>query len=93
MDYPKYFFFGYVTSVVNEMERRRIKYNEKLYKEIGRFCVGMTGNHYPEHNDRYYEQCFYNLQEKFDRGIITLDEYLPIRNQRIEFHANRKEDL
>lgn len=26
-------------------------------------------------NDRYLAQCFYNLQEKYDRGAITLEEY------------------
>lgn len=31
--------------------------------------------YYPEHNDRYLKQCYYNLQEKADRGIITKEEW------------------
>lgn len=32
------------------------------------------------HNDRYLTQCFYNLQEKYDRGGITPDEWEKIEN-------------
>lgn len=85
MDYPKYFFFGYVTSVVNEMERRRIKYNEKLYEEIGRFCIGMTGNHYPEHNNRYLRENLYNLEEKAMRNIISKEDWQKIYNNFKDF--------
>ena len=35
--------------------------------------------HYPEHNDRYLRQCYFNLQEKYDRGIITFDEWKKIK--------------
>ena len=27
------------------------------------------------HNDRYLQQCYYNLQEKYDRGGISQDEW------------------
>ena len=30
------------------------------------------------HNDRYYWQCYNNLQEKYDRGGITDEEWRPI---------------
>lgn len=30
------------------------------------------------HNHRYLKQCFYNLQEKFDCGGITKDEFLEV---------------
>ena len=30
------------------------------------------------HNDRYLNQCFYNLEEKYDRGGISDKEWLPI---------------
>ena len=30
---------------------------------------------FKEHNNRYLKQCYYNLQEKYDRGIITQDEW------------------
>lgn len=35
---------------------------------------------YPEHNNRYLKQCYYNLQEKYDRGIITEEEWKKIEN-------------
>ena len=95
--YDKKYFLDYILSVVTEMNIRDIKFQEKYLKELVEFCgddarraVGIFK--YPEHNKRYYEQCFYNLQEKFDRGIITESEYLEVRNQRIEFHLSRKED-
>lgn len=39
---------------------------------------GVHHENYPEHNKRYLTQCYYNLQEKYDRGIITKDEWLKI---------------
>ena len=32
------------------------------------------------HNDRYFKQCFHNIQEKYDRGIISEEEWLKIEN-------------
>lgn len=69
------YFMGYVVSVTEEMSKRGIKYNKKYYTEIKDFCEGFTTTHYPEHNTRYLKQCLYNLEEKFDRGIITQEEW------------------
>lgn len=30
------------------------------------------------HNDRYYRQCYYNLEEKYDCGGLTTKEWEPI---------------
>lgn len=30
------------------------------------------------HNSRYFFQCYYNLQEKYDRGMFSNDEWLKI---------------
>lgn len=32
------------------------------------------------HNDRYYTQCYHNLEEKYDCGGITEEEWLKIVN-------------
>ena len=32
------------------------------------------------HNDRYLTQCFYNLEEKYDCGGITEEEFIKILN-------------
>ncbi len=75
-------FLDYVNLVVNEMKKRNIKYNFSLYNEIQAFCfipINVSNNEcYPEHNDRYLRQCYYNLQEKYDRGIITKEEWKKI---------------
>lgn len=68
-DYDKQYFCKYVDLVIEEMSRRNIKYQSKFYDEIFVFCDGniTAYNYYPEHNDRYLKQCYYNLQEKYDR--------------------------
>ena len=37
---------------------------------------------FPEHNDRYLLQCFFNLQEKYDRGQkdFSKEEYERLKN-------------
>lgn len=72
---------GYVLDVIDEMEKRNIKYKEKYYEEINKFCDGYNALIYPEHNERYLTQCYYNLQEKYDRGIITKEEWLKIEEE------------
>ena len=69
MDYDRYYFMNYVNKVVNELESRNIKYNRHLFNEILKFCneSGIYIGNYPEHNNRYLKQCYYNLQEKYDR--------------------------
>ena len=70
------YFNSYVLRVVLELNNRNIKYNSKYLDEIREFCENdyITEN-YPEHNDRYLKQCYYNLQEKYDRGIIIEEEW------------------
>ena len=74
--YDKDMFGWYVYNVRLELIKRKIKFQEKLFSEILEFCKD-SDNHscYPEHNDRYLKQCYYNLQEKADRGIITTQEW------------------
>ena len=68
-------------------KERKIKYNQKYYTEIFDFCDNEMDYenrqrlvYYPEHNDRYLKQCYYNLEEKADRGIISEEEWEPIQN-------------
>ena len=37
--------------------------------------------YYPEHNDKYFIQCYYNLEEKHDRGIISDEEWRLIQDE------------
>lgn len=82
MDYDKEYFFYYVCCLCNVMVDRNINYQVKYYDEICEFCkidifnVGkIKGEEYPEHNKRYLMQCYYNLQEKYDRGIVTQEDW------------------
>lgn len=84
-DYDKARFSTYTTIVINELQKRNIKYQNKYLEEIYEFCKrGETyiyyiqNYEYPEHNDRYLIQCYYNLQEKADRRIISEEEWLKI---------------
>ena len=75
--YQKSAFYYYTQSIAAEMTRRNIKYKRVFLDEIYEFCM-QNGNakfNYPEHNERYLMQCYFNLQEKFDRKIITEDEW------------------
>ena len=80
MNYDRRYFMWYVNQITAEMINRDIKYSIKLYLELKDFC-NTHNNHwllnynYPEHNNRYLKQCFCNLQEKYDRGIISLEEW------------------
>ena len=78
MDYDKTMFLGYVYLIVGELNERNIKWQQKYWNELLEFCGGIWVTPYEEHNDRYLKQCHYNLQEKYDRGIITEEEWKKI---------------
>lgn len=80
-DYNKAMFASYMFDVMAEMNERNIKFQKKYYDEVHEFCKGFSITHYPQHNDRYLKQCYYNLQEKYDRGIITKDEWSKIEQE------------
>ena len=83
MDYDKGYFKTYVNKVIQEMTNRDIKYQQKYVDEFYDFGIeGINSKYYvyEEHNDRYLKQCYYNLQEKADRGIITNEEWQKIED-------------
>ena len=79
MDYPREHFIGYTSMVRTEMLNRGYKVDG------GKFIKWMNPWEnfliYPYeifnrwHNDRYLRQCYYNLEEKYDRGGITEEEW------------------
>ena len=83
MNYDKKYFLSYVYLVCEEMVNRRIIFQYRYLKEIEDFCNDnkTLEVNYPEHNDRYLKQCYYNLQEKYDRGIISKEEFEKIENK------------
>ena len=77
MDYDKEYFLAYIFKVCEELSKRNINYQNKYLIEIEQFCnfPDIRDINYPEHNNRYLKQCFYNLEEKADRGIISKEEF------------------
>ena len=81
-------FVSYVYLVAKEMVKRNIKYQSKYYDEIenmctyGRLTIFDVSDYqkYKEHNKRYLLQNYYNLQEKYDRGIISKKEWKKIED-------------
>lgn len=82
MNYDKGYFLGYVIDLLKVFRIRGIKYDASLLDEIVWFCmhgeVDCMKINYPEHNDRYLRQCYYNLEEKYDRGMIGEEEWIKI---------------
>ena len=86
MNHDKEYFYNYVCKVTNEMINRNINYQTKYFNEICDFCNIDIYNvafkdfeEYPEHNNRYLLQCYYNLEEKYDRGIVSFDDFQKIK--------------
>ena len=88
--YSRLTFVDYVFRVSSEMDKRKIKYKKSYLTEFLDFA-GLTtlDMNYVEHNDRYLKQCCYNLQEKYDRGIITEEEWQKIFETCIDIITER----
>ena len=84
-DYPKWDLFSYSRMVIFELEKRN--YNIKSMKNFDNYFGFMITNKdyipFPNHhNDRYLIQCYFNLQEKYDRGQkdFTKQEMMKIQS-------------
>lgn len=79
MDYPIDHFIAYSKMVMYEMVLRGYScesYNFlKWFTNIDYSMVLMDDIFCDWHNDRYYWQCYYNLEEKFDCGGIEPEEW------------------
>lgn len=82
MKYNKEYFIQYLAHLDKAMTMRKMKHQNKYYDEIYEFCKNEFDEYgdykelpYPEHNDRYLRQCYYNLQEKADRGIVSEEDW------------------
>lgn len=77
IDYPLDHFCNYCDLVCMEMESRGYRCDfHKLEKFLPEY-EAVDGSDIFEHwhNDRYLLQCYYNLQEKYDCGGITENEW------------------
>lgn len=84
-DYPINDLYNYTALVVEEMMNRGFKVNTKVVddyfitfkpKELYHLIKHPFKNH---HTDRYLLQCFYNLQEKYDRGQKDFTKEIYVR--------------
>lgn len=85
MDYPIDHFWNYTNLVIYEMIERGYKIQIeaflKNYRKIGPARPEVDIEIFPNwHNDRYLSQCYYNLQEKYDCGMIPEDEWEKVEN-------------
>lgn len=76
-EYPKEDFISYSSMVIKEMQKRKYKVDKSNYENyFGSMLLDEDWVHIKyqsapfknHHNDRYLIQCFFNLEEKYDRG-------------------------
>ena len=80
LDYPISHFITYSLKIRAEMTRRGYKTMQSVEDKIVSIYPNYTQIAYENlfkdwHNERYFEQCFYNLQEKYDCGGLTEEEW------------------
>lgn len=86
MDYSMWHFYWYTKEVTDEMKKRGYKVNYACFDKwtLQLPIISENINHKilfaNWHNDRYLKQCYYNLQEKYDCGGITPEEWHLIEN-------------
>ena len=88
MDYPIEHFIAYTTLVKQEMQKRNYKCDTSRFTkwlEWDSFTILESEIFEDWHNERYFIQCYYNLQEKYDCGGITKEEWDIIVNKFKEY--------
>lgn len=88
MDYDIKEFRVYCQMVVDEMHRREYKVADRTIHKLQIEERPMADVDYEEtkifeewHNERYLKQCIYNLQEKYDCGGLTEEEWVKIKEK------------
>lgn len=85
-NYDSNYLLDYFENVVNECNKRNInmnkEYNDKIMeiaflKSNGNISLNYT---FSEDNYEYFDICYYNLYEKYLRGIITEEEWQKIED-------------
>lgn len=88
MDYPIEHFIAYTTLVKQEMQKRGYKCDVSRFTkwlEWDAFKILKNEIFEDWHNDRYLKQCLYNLEEKYDCGGISQEEWNIIENKFKEY--------
>ena len=88
-DYPREHFISYALYVRQEMTRRGYRTMESVWNKIyctresdyGEIEIVPLEDLFPGwHNDRYLEQCYFNLEEKYDCGGVDEEKFQEIQN-------------
>lgn len=86
MDYPVTHFRKYISLVKEEMEKRGLKPKFDVFTKLSQIENKFAKTNLSEkflfenwHNDRYFNQCYFNLEEKFDCGGISQEEWEKIK--------------
>lgn len=69
-NYPRDYLGWYSDEVIREMNRRGIKIKsfDKYVEYFGQQSLQFSQKRFREHNFIYLSQCYYNLEEKYQRG-------------------------
>lgn len=81
-EYDIAYLYGYFDAVCKELRKRNVNmnvpYNNKIldivYDTPSKLPI-INNCAFKEDNDRYLRQCYYNLQEKYDRGIVSKEDW------------------
>ena len=100
LKYPPIHFIMYTNVVIEEMRSRGFVVSESAYTMMASLLNknlnqldSFTYQYVPEsisdiykdwHNKRYFTQCFFNLQEKYDCGMISNEEYRKLTDKYME---------
>lgn len=86
LDYDLSHFAAYADLIYKEMIKRKMNPTKGVYDKIfnytGNKKVSFDDLYNNWHNERYFRQCYYNLEEKFDRGIVSQEEWFKIENKK-----------
>ena len=88
MDYPIEHFIAYTTLVNQEMQKRGYKCDASRFTkwlEWDAFKILKNEIFEDWHNERYLQQCLYNLQEKYDCDGVSQKEWDIIENKFKEY--------
>lgn len=89
-------FATYCKMIIDEVRARKYNVSKSTIEKLNSYCkqniemiattnVDKAENPFPGfHNDRYLRQCFYNLEEKYDDGIISDDEWKEVEKLNIK---------
>lgn len=89
LDYPREHFISYAFWVRQEMTRRGYRTMDSVWDKIyctresdyGEIQILPLEDLFPDwHNDRYLEQCYFNLEEKYDCGGVAQEWFEKVQN-------------